>query len=230
MPVSQRPGNGVWEFTGLSPAVAAYGAPEWFGPKPPHDENSQLKAFALAAIKAQPLRYLEWVGRDLLRIVDPNFPTSPYRAIGNNSYGFTPEQQLDYYFDMSNIANIENIITAYYPQSRGGVHRSVRPLVDWERATRLQGPAMALALLLALVAPVLARGMRRRMASTCGLFALVILVAPVLGAHYEYRFVIPAFGFLSAGAAIGAYEVARRCSAAGRRLRGGQPSSADGAA
>ncbi len=54
IPVSQRQGTEAWEFLGSSPAVQAYGAPEWFGPPPVKNENGQLKAFALAAIEGQP--------------------------------------------------------------------------------------------------------------------------------------------------------------------------------
>lgn len=216
-PVSQRPGNNDWEFTGISPAVTLWGAPEWFGPKPPKDENGKLKSFAVAAIEGQPLTYLEWVGRDLVRIVDPSFTTSPYPAIGNNGYGFTPEQQLDYYTDLSNIGNIDNIVASYY-HTVGGKYGNVKPLVEWERATRLEGPVMAAALLLALLAPLLATGLSRRIAITCGLFTLVLLAAPVFAAHYEYRFVVPAFGVLTAASAIGGYELWRRIQPRGSAL------------
>ena len=76
VPRSQRPGHDVWEFTGISPAVHAFGEPDVTVPQP--GENAKLRSFAEAAILGQPLEYLEYVGRDLVRIVDPSFPSSPY--------------------------------------------------------------------------------------------------------------------------------------------------------
>ena len=76
-PVSQRYGSQAWEFSPTSPAVIAYGYRSHPG------ENSQLESFALAAIEGQPLTYLEYVGRDMLRIIDPSYLSSPYRRIGN---------------------------------------------------------------------------------------------------------------------------------------------------
>ncbi len=65
------------------------------------------------------MTYLEYVGRDLVRVVDPTFSTSPYKAIGNAAYGDTPATLLNYYFDTSNFGNI---ITSYYPSSAGCSH------------------------------------------------------------------------------------------------------------
>ncbi len=75
IPPSHRPGHDVWEFTGLSPAVQAYGEPDLTVPKP--SENSQLRSFTEAAVLGQPGRYLHYVARDLVRIVDPSFPARP---------------------------------------------------------------------------------------------------------------------------------------------------------
>jgi hypothetical protein len=209
VPMSQRLGTEAWEFLGSSPAVAAYGSPEWFGPPPQKDENSQLRSFAIAAIEGQPLTYLEYVGRDLLRAVDPTFPTSPYKSIGNADYGETPEGLLDYYFDTSNLDNVENVINSYY-HSPGVLAGNVEILKTWDRDTRIEGPLMVLILLLALLAPILARGDVRRLAVLMDVVAIVLIVAPILVLDYDWRFMIPVFGPLTAAAAIGGFEVYRR--------------------
>ncbi len=91
IPPSQRPGHDVWEFTASSPAVQAYGEPDLTPAKP--TENSELRAFSEAAVLGQPGTYLQFVARDLVRIVDPSFPSSPYGAAGptGSGCGNTPE-------------------------------------------------------------------------------------------------------------------------------------------
>lgn len=223
MPVSQRQGVNFWEFTGASPAVDAYGSPEWFGPKPQPDENDQLRSFALAAIEGQPLTYLHYVGRELVRVVDPTFPTSPYKNIGNAGYGETPEGLLEYYFNTSNLGNVELIINSYY-HSPGVLQGNVDFLKSWDRDTRIEGPLMALLLVLALLAPFLSRGGPRRLAILCGVVAATLILAPILVTQYDWRYMIPVFGPLSAAAAIGGYEVWLRL----RRLlfKGSKPAPA----
>jgi hypothetical protein len=208
-PRSQRPGHDLWEFSGSSPAVQAFGAPDETVPKP--GENAKLRAFAEAAILGQPLEYLEYVGRDLIRIVDPSFPSSPYGDKGptGTGYGNTPQSLIDYYFDTSNLYSLHLILGAYYPGD-GEVHKSVSFLLDYERDTRIEGPFMALLLLLALAAPLLTSGQQRRAALFFLLATAVLLAGPVFLSEYDYRFTIPAFGPLAATAAIGASAAARR--------------------
>ena len=211
-PVAQRPGNDYWEFAGISPAVDRWGSPEWFGPKPPPSEDAELKAFSVAAIEAQPLTYLEWVGRDLIRIIEPDFTTSPYPSgAGNPGYGLDPQGVIAQLLDESNIGNIDAIIDSYY-DTHGNLNESIQPLITLEQDTRLDGPLMVIVLLLALLAPFLASGGARRVAITLGLFTLVLLLVPILTVSYDYRYTVPAFGELTATAAIGGYELWRRLS------------------
>jgi hypothetical protein len=216
-PVSQRQGVDAWEFTGSSPAVAAYGSPEWFGPPPQKDENSQLRSFAIAAIEGQPLTYLHYVSRELVRVVDPTFPSSPFKNIGNAGYGETPEGLLNYYFNTSNLANVEAIITSYY-HSPGVLAGNVDVLKSWDRDTRIEGPLMAVILLFALLAPFLARDGPRRLAILCAIVSAVLILGPIVVTQYDWRYMIPVFGPLCAGAAIGLYEAWRRL----RRFGSGQ--------
>jgi 4-amino-4-deoxy-L-arabinose transferase-like glycosyltransferase len=208
MPAGQRPGHDFWEFSGISPAVAVYGEPDTTVPQP--NENAQLRAFAIAAILGQPDRYLEFVARDLVRIVDPSFPSTPYHGgITAQGYGSSPEGLLGYYFNPTFSATVQTQVSAYYPTD-GTVHGGIGFFLSWERDTRIEGPLMALLLLLAFAAPITARGRERHAALLFGATTLVLLVGPILASGYDYRFTIPAFGSLAATAAIGGAVVARR--------------------
>jgi hypothetical protein len=206
---SQRPGHDYWEFTPNSPAVQTFGEPDEVVPKP--GENSKLRAFAEAAILGQPLEYLEYVGRDLIRIVDPSFPSSPYGNKGptGTEWGNTPQSLANYYFNTSNLYDIHLLLASYYPGD-GEVHENISFLLDYERDTRIEGPLMALLLLLALAAPILTSDRDRRAALFFLLASAVLLAGPVLVSEYDYRFTIPAFGPLAATAALGAWVVTKR--------------------
>ncbi len=204
-PRARREGHDVWEFTPRSPAVQAFGQPD--KAKPQRGENAKLRAFAEAAILAQPLDYAQAVGRDLIRIVDPSFPSSPY--VGNRGYGSAPAGLVGYYFDNGDRRTVAKLLAAYY-RGEGEAHGGVGFLRGYERATRLEGPAMALLLALALLAPLLACGPARRAAGLFALAALTLLLVPVLVSEYDYRFTIPAFGALAAAGAIGAWAGAHR--------------------
>jgi len=218
VPRSRRPGHDYWEFTASSPAVQVFGEPDEVVPKP--GENSKLRAFAEAAILGQPLEYLEYVGRDLVRIVDPSFPSSPYGNKGptGTEYGNTPQSLTDYYFSTGNLYAIHLQLASYYPGD-GEVHENINFLLDYERDTRIDGPLMAILLALALAAPILTRGRERRAALFFLLATAVLLVGPVLVSEYDYRFTIPAFGPLAATAAIGACAATTRMQLLLRRRR-----------
>jgi hypothetical protein len=156
IPVSKRQGNTFWEFNGGSPAIQMFGAPEFSGVAPRANENTLLRKFAVAAVLGQPLDYLEFVGRGLVRIVDPSFSPSPYgtNAALGQSYGSGPQQLVNYYFDPNWNENNWRLVAAYYPGD-GAVHHDMNALLTYERGTRIVGPVMAIFLLLALVAPIL---------------------------------------------------------------------------
>jgi hypothetical protein len=216
-PVSQRRGSQEWLFTRASPAVVAYGTPD-SNTHPPSDENSHLESFAWAAITGQPLTYLHYVSRDLVRVVDPSFPSSPYSGIGNSLAGLTPDEMRNSMFNTDRLLPNAQVVTSYY-DSPTLVAGDVQLIKTWDRDTRLEGPAMVLVLLLALLAPILARGLPRRLALLCAIYAAVLIVGPILTLEYDWRFMIPAFGPLTAGAAIGGFEVVTRLVHVARAAR-----------
>jgi hypothetical protein len=203
-PVSERTGFGSWVFGADSPMVKAYGGT---GITPA--QNAKVEAFALAAIEAQPLTYLGRVARDVVRLVDPSFTSSPNPAIGNagGDSGATPDALA--MFSPSSAAVDNSVVVTYYQASQ--LHAGDASLiVDWTRLTEFQGPVMLLAILLALIAPILATGSSRRFALICLAAAAVLLIGPIATDVYSYRLEVPGFGPLAAAAAVGAYEIWRR--------------------
>ena len=83
-------------------------------------------------------------------------------------------------------------------------------MLDYERDTRIEGPLMALLLLLAFAAPIFTVGQERRAALLFLSATVVLLAGPVFLSEYDYRFTIPAFGPLAATAAIGAWAMFHR--------------------
>jgi hypothetical protein len=211
-PVSQRLGSQWWMFGSQSPVMRVYGMAVHPG------ENAKLQAFAVAAIEGEPFTYLKYVGRDLVRVVDPSFSESPNPAIGNSGASYSPQQNIDWYFNPSVTAGVETIVPSYYRGSK--LHKGdVSLLKDWERGTRLEGPAMVFVLLLALLAPILTTGLPRRLAILFVLASCALIVGPILVVDYDYRYVISALGPLTAAASLGAFGLWRRVAGSGRRNR-----------
>ncbi len=81
---------------------------------------------------------------------------------------------------------------------------------------------MAVAMLLALIAPFLAVGLVRCAAILLLVCAAALIIGPILVLGYDYRYVVPAFGPLTGAAAIGGYGLWRLVA---RRPRPGAPAA-----
>lgn len=198
-PESERPPVGYYLYDPNAPAVLAFGNPDQGSPPP--EDMRKLRSFARAAVVAQPLDYLRFVGRDLVRFVAPA------------SYARQSGPGADQLFDT--MASTENGVEAirsgadYYTTPAGlNRPRHERALRSWERVTRLRGPLAFVLIGLALVAPLLARGRLRAGAWLMLAVALALTIPSVLTLFYAYRYTIPATGPLAAAAAIGAYALA----------------------
>jgi hypothetical protein len=79
---------------------------------------------------------------------------------------------------------------------------------------------MIAVIVLALLAPLAARGERRRAATAFTLLALFILVAPVVVAFYDWRYVVPGLPYLFTAGALGAEGLVARVASRRRRASG----------
>jgi hypothetical protein len=117
------------------------------------------------------------------------------------------------FFDTSQLPGREKIVNQYY-NSPGLIARSVGFFKSWDRDTRLEGPLMALILVLAVFAPVLSSGVVRRFALLTLTTSAALIIGPIIVHSYDWRYTVPAFGPLTAAASIGGLELVRRARAA----------------
>lgn len=221
-PPRDRPGPGHFVFAPQSPLVAAYGPVD--SEAQPKDAADRTSAFVRAAILGQPGAYLEAVGRDLVRLVDPEFPLNPNPRVGNAGAGLTPadyQRELPGGTDWSK--RNEAISTGWMARryaTKGIYAGDIEGLRRYEEVTRLTGvPAIAL-LLLALAGPLLATGRARRGAVLATGIAAALAIAPVLGHEYDWRYAVVALGPTALAAAFGVQgfvERARRASVSSAR-------------
>jgi hypothetical protein len=202
-PPSERAGPLFYVFDGRSPAVRRFGDPQYGLAKP--ESGARLTAFARAAIIHQPGDYLAAVGRDVWRVVDPGDNPFPLGGSGLQPGSFVDSLQNAYWTGI-----VLNNVGSYWT-SRGILRKpGFEHFLAYERHTRLQGPAMLIVLVLALAAPLAAPRGRRGPATVLAAAALGLLIAPIAGFHYDWRFVIPALGPLTAAAALSADGLGRR--------------------
>ena len=207
-PRERRWGPRAYVFLPNSPLVRTFGRA---GDSPEH-APARTNAFSRAAILHQPLDYLEVVGRDLVRFVDPYFPLNPNPEVGNKGSGGQPERYLRNLPGRSTApaerANLEIVGRLY---SNDGIERGdTRAFESYEHATRLNGIPWLLLVLLAVAGPFVRRGPSRRAAALVTAYALVLTVFPVLFHSYDWRFQMVALGPLAIGAALGAEGLVAR--------------------
>lgn len=209
LPSSRRPGPDFYNFSPASPAARAFGGSAQFAPSAA--AIGKLGTFARTAIVRQPLSYAHDVALDALRFVAPDsFPEHS---------GNSPEQLGRRLTDPGLTANyLANLVSGYYVgvgvKQSSGLLASMR---TYERWTRLRGPPMVVLVVLALLAPLMARGRARAGASLFLGAALLLMVVPILTVFYDVRYAVPGYGPLSAAAAIGGWALWERSTS--RRAR-----------
>jgi hypothetical protein len=212
-PVYQRPGGNYWMYIAPPPINKITGFAEQTAAN-----SAKMESFAKAAIEGEPLTYLKYVARDFVRVIDPSFSESPNPAVGNSGSGFDEAGSAAAMFDLATSTPKQAIVDSYYQSSKlhpGGVSL----FSDWGTDTQLEGPVMAVLLLLAFASPLLAKGLPRRFAWLMVITTVVLIAGPIIVSDYDYRYSAPAFGPLTAAAAIGAYELWQRAAARIRSRR-----------
>jgi 4-amino-4-deoxy-L-arabinose transferase-like glycosyltransferase len=197
---AHRPGGIFYEWEPQSPATRAFGGM-------PHGTD-RLAAFSRAAILHQPFDYLEAVGRDLYRYVNP---TAFYREWA----GGGPRQAIEYTTGRQREAQAQPLVAAYW--STDGFVRSDRAaLIDYATAMNIPGGPLLALVLLAGAAPFIARGRARRAAALLAATGVVLLVVPVVSLLYDGRYTLPAYAPLAGGTALALQALVERL-----RRRGG---------
>ncbi len=174
-PGSQRPGpfGYVWDANSI--------ARRHFVLQP----NDKLKAFARQAILHQPGDYLEAVGIDLLRYIEPSIATL-------RGYSGQPREILSLAWRDLSVERL--VVKALSKKYRGtAVHlRGKQILGAYQNLFRVGGLALATLIAFTLVGMIRSRDQIRFGLLLFGLGGLCLYIVPVLTVSYDFRYGIPA--------------------------------------
>jgi hypothetical protein len=147
--------------------------------------SRELEAFAIAAIRHQPLDYLKAVGTDLVRFADYGFG-------GSRPYGGAPRAMVS--FSLQQPA-LEQQLARIYAAKYTDTQPHIRPGVGWLRRydglVRVRGWMLPILLVLAATGFALGAGPMRQGALLFGMSSLVLFVVPVATLTYDYRYGVP---------------------------------------
>lgn len=212
-PPSKRPSGQYYVFEG--PATVHFGKPQ--DDAASRANVAKVRDFGRAAALGQPFDWLEASARDFVRFVAPGANKGPGPAPAMSDY-------VNHYLTIPGQMgpNLKRA-AAYYSTSgrtsvRGWLYQALR---DYAGVARIEGAPLGVLLVLALVAPFACRGRRRRGAVLLAAMGLSMLVVPVATVNYDGRLGVPAYGFVAAAAALGAWSLAQAAgrARAGRSLR-----------
>jgi hypothetical protein len=200
MPASQRGYHSGEEYiySPESPAQRLYGPP-FLLPADPRAMD-RVQEWSEAALRGQPLDYLNSVWLDVRRLFIPNAPS--YSQLSADSfiayllYGVTRSGENEF---------VESWQSNLYPDDSAPHHGSIEAFKTWEAMTRVVNFWMALMLALCLAGLWTLKGRPRAGMILFAATALFLLVFPIVTKGYDYRFVIPAFAPLAAAAALGGW-------------------------
>ena len=197
-PPDQRAGPDFYGQQPDSPARRLFGAPP--------AGNEELGAFARRTLFAQPLSYLEDVGRDVIRYFQPSFMPQDFSGVGPDL------------LDVNRRAGdvelaLAATFNAYYTDDEYEINRGVDTLAAIQDVLRVHPRLLLLSLLLALAGVVVARGRLRWGLLLLLATALAVMVIPPATVIWSSRYAVPAQGPLVAAAAIGAWALFERTRA-----------------
>jgi len=174
-PSSQRPGpfGYVWDANSI--------ARRHFALRP----NDKLKAFSWQVVLHQPADYLEAVGKDLLRYIEPS-------VVAPRGYSGQPPEILS--FSWRDLSVERLVVKALAKKYRGTtVHLHGRQILGaYQNLFRVGGLALAALIAFTLVGMIRSRGQIRYGLLLFGLSGLSLYVVPVLTVSYDFRYGIPA--------------------------------------
>lgn len=204
-PASQRGYHSGEEYiySGESPAQQLYGPPYLVADP---EEMEQLQSWSEAAIRGQPIDYLDSVWLDTRRLLRPNAPSyGDLTADAFTSY-------LIYGLDGRSGSNefVESWQAPLYPDDPPAHRGDLGPFETWEAMTRVVNVWMAALLALCLVGPWVLSGRPRAGMLLFAATGLMLLFFPIVTKSYDYRFVIPAFAPLAAAGALAGWGLATR--------------------
>lgn len=198
-PPGERPGGDYYAWVG-GPAREAFGAP----PR----GNDRVGAFARAAIRAQPLDYLDAVATDLARYVDPD--AGPDRRYNGDPPGQVSFERREPDAERAS----ERALARHYAPAEVERTGALAALEAWGSVVRLHGALLFALLGLALAGAAAGRGRPRGPALALATVGATLLVAPVLSGLYNARYAVPAAAPLAAAGALGAAALSARRRAA----------------
>lgn len=185
-------------YSGESPAQRLYGPPYLLS-DPAGMER--LQEWSEAAVRGQPLDYLNAVWLDSLRLFEPMAPSyGDLTADAFTSY-------VIYGLDGRSGRNefVEYWQSLLYPDEGQPHHGEVGAFETWEAITRIVNLWMVGLLALCLAGPWVLRGRPRAGMILFALTGLMLLFFPIVTKAYDYRFTIPAFAPLVAAGALAAW-------------------------
>jgi hypothetical protein len=174
-PSSQRPGpyGYVWDANSI--------ARRHFALRP----NDKLQTFAEQVVLHQPGDYLEAVGIDLLRYVEPSIAAL-------RGYSGQPREILSFAWrDLSVERLVVNALSKKYRDTTVHLHGK-QILGAYQNLFRVSGLALAVLIAFTLVGMIRSRGQIRFGLFLFGLSGLCLYIVPVLTVSYDFRYGIPA--------------------------------------
>jgi hypothetical protein len=220
-PASQRGYHSGEEYIYSPESLAQqlYGPPYLLPADP--TAMDRVQEWSEAALRGQPLDYLNAVWLDTRRLFSPNTPSysqlSADLFIAYLLYGVTRSGENEF---------VESWQSNLYPDDSAPHHGNIEAFKTWEAMTRIANLPMALMLALCLVGLWTLRGRPRAGQVLFGTTALFLLAFPIVTKGYDYRFVIPAYAPLAAAAALGVWGLVGAITRRQRRARPDSPPSA----